>query len=210
VKKGLFLSFEGGEGAGKSTQVKALKKYIEESLKREVLLTREPGGSPLSEEIRKLLLDKKFTSMHARTEALLMAASRAQHVEEVLRPALAQGKIILCDRYWDASRAYQGVGRGLGLKAIDMINAWATNELHSDRCYIFKLDPKEGFKRVSKREDSELDRLEKESLDFHQKVQAAYLFLAKSHPKHYKVIDASKGAVEIQKVLITDLNKILS
>ena len=146
TKRGLFIVFEGGEGTGKSTQIKAMKAHFE-STGREVVLSWEPGGTPWGDLIRDLVLKSKVVTepMSAKAEALLMAASRAEHVEKKILPALDRGALVFCDRYWDASRAYQGVGRGLGVAKVDYVNEWATDGLRPDLVFVFDLDPKIGL-----------------------------------------------------------------
>ncbi len=196
---GLFIVFEGGEGTGKSTQIRALETHLK-SQGRDCIVTWEPGGTELGEKVRKVLLDPASGPMDARCEALLYAATRAEHVAKVVRPALERGAIVLCDRYWDASRAYQGFGRGLGFATIDRLNEWATQSLFPDRVFLFDLDPKSGLDRVRLRTQGQLDRLEQEGLDFHQKVREAYLFAASLDPSRYRVLDASQApeAVSVQ------------
>lgn len=202
---GHFIVFEGGEGTGKSTQIHAIKDHLV-AQGHTVLVTFEPGGTALGEAIRALLLTPNQVPMHARTEALLFAAARAQHVEQVVRPALASGHIVLCDRYWDASRAYQGVGRGLGTAVIDTLNCWATGALFPEHIFLFDIDPKEGLRRAQERnianKQQPLDRLEQEKLEFHQKIREAYLFFARSQPELYEVIDARLPVAEITKKLL--------
>jgi dTMP kinase len=194
---GAFLVFEGGEGTGKTTQIKNLKTWLE-TQGFDVLLTWEPGGTPLGQKIREMLLDPAIPEMDARCEALLFAAARAEHVAKVIEPAVSAGKIVLCDRYWDASRAYQGSGRQLGFYAIDKINHWGTRSFFPDRVFVFDLDPKEGLARASKRTGGKLDRLEQESLNFHQLVRQAYLHVAQADPKRYSVVQAAQSIEAIQ------------
>lgn len=195
---GAFIVFEGGEGAGKSTQIRFAKDYlVQRGL--EVVVTFEPGATALGDQIRSLLLDKTFSNMHPRTETLLYAASRAEHVDKVIRPALARGAVVLCDRYWDASRAYQGVGRQLGIASIDMINGWATSGLLPSKVFVFDLCPRTGLERATKRGQGELDRVESESMTFHENVREAYKHLATVDPFRYEIIDAT---LDIEKIRI--------
>ena len=203
MRRGNFIVFEGGEGTGKSTQIHSLQKFLTEK-KFEVVLSWEPGGTPIGSAIREILLSTKSTGMSARCEALLYSAARAEHVEKLIKPALERGAIVLCDRYWDASRAYQGFGRGLGTMAIDSINLWATEGLFPDRVYLFDLDPEKGLGRVKQRGDGSLDRLESESIDFHKKIRQAYLHLANSDRSRYLTIDASRELTEISKDIEAD------
>lgn len=191
---GLFIVFEGGEGTGKTTQIEKLKTYIEEQ-GLVVLKTFEPGGTAISDQIRQLLLRPENKALHPRAEVLLYAASRAQHVEEKIRPALHKGVVVICDRYWDASRAYQGGARDLGIAIVDRINDYATQGLEPDIVFLFDLDGAIGLERARKRAESTaqlLDRMEQESSNFHQKVRSTYAYLAKHNPR-IRVIDASQS-----------------
>lgn len=170
MKNGLFISIEGPDGSGKSTQIEVLRKYFEKQ-GIDVLLTREPGGTPISEKIREIILDKNNMEMDDMTEALLYAASRAQHVAEVIKPALAAGKIVICDRFIDSSIAYQGYGRELG-DCVRVINEYAVRGCIPDMTFLMKMDPKVGKERIS---ESEQDRLEQEKLDFHRRVFDGYI-----------------------------------
>ncbi|MBS1984189.1 MAG: dTMP kinase [Bdellovibrionales bacterium] len=208
--QGTFIVFEGGEGTGKSTQIR----QTEANLKArgfEVVVTWEPGGTALGERIRSILLDPNSGPMDPRCEALLYSAARAEHVAKVIRPALEKGAVVLCDRYWDASRAYQGAGRGLGLKPIDDLNIWATGGLFPDRVYLFDIDPEAGMERVKARTATgALDRLEQESMSFHEKIRQAYLFVARSDPARYRLIDSRKAIADIQNQISTDLLGLLA
>lgn len=196
MNKGLFITIEGPDGAGKSTQVPFLKRTLEEK-GYNVVLTREPGGTVIGEKIRELLLDKTNKEMSDTTEALLYAASRAQHVAELILPALKEGKVVLCDRFVDSSIAYQGEGRGLGMGPIENINDFATMGLKPDLTIFLDIDPEKGLKRV--KATKEVDRLEQEKLDFHRKVYKGYKELAKKDPKRIKVIDASQTMEEVSR-----------
>jgi dTMP kinase len=207
-RSGAFFVFEGGEGTGKTTQIKALKKRLEQ-LGREVIVTWEPGGTPLGQKIREMLLDPNVPPMDPRCEALLFAAARAEHVAKVIAPAVAEGKVVLCDRYWDASRAYQGAGRKLGFQAIDRLNEWGTRAFYPDRVFVFDLDPQMGLARASARTGGKLDRLELESLNFHEMVRQSYLQVVKTYPKRYRLIDASKKMEDIEAVLFQELEACL-
>ncbi len=198
MNRGYFIAFEGGEGSGKSTQIKNLEASLrKEGLK--VLVTFEPGGTPLGQSIRELLLKNSTDPMCARSEALLYAASRAEHVEKVIKPALERGEIVLCDRYMDASLAYQGVARKLGLRSILDLNLWATQDLLADQIFLFDLKPAEGLARAKNRQ--ELDRLEAEPMTFHEDVIRAYRELAKKNPSRYVVLDASQKPDEISALI---------
>jgi dTMP kinase len=192
----MFITFEGGEGSGKSTAVKEIVKRLE-AAGYPILLTREPGGTPISEEIRDVILDKKNTAMDPRTEALLYAASRRQHIVEKIKPALKAGKVVLCDRFLDSSLAYQGGARGLGMDEILKVNLFATEGLEPDLTLLFDLDPKVGLARIAANAGREVNRLDVEKLAFHNKVRASFLKLAKENPSRYVIIDASKDRAEV-------------
>lgn len=188
MKSGFFITFEGIEGSGKTTQAKLLAEHLR-SKDYSVLLTREPGGTEISEKIRKILIDPENTAMVARTECLLYAASRAQHVEQKILPALAEGKIVISDRFADATLAYQGYGRGLSIEMLRQLNEIATGGLMPDLTFLMDLPAEVGLARARKRRH-QLDRLELEELDFHRRVRNGYLEIA-SLCDHFKVIDAS-------------------
>jgi dTMP kinase len=190
--KGFFVVFEGGEGAGKSTQMEALVQWLR-SRGDEVVSTREPGGTDIGKQIRKILLDHGSEQMDERTEALLYAADRAQHVALVVKPSLDAGKIVVSDRFLDSSLAYQGLARGLGLDRIYELSEWATGGLVPDLVFYIKLDPEEGLKRIG----NGTDRIESEEGDFHHRVAAAYGELARRYPGRFIVLDASRNAGEI-------------
>lgn len=191
--KGAFIVFEGVEGAGKSTQIRLLREYLERE-GYEVVTTQEPGGTRLGRAIREILLNPEFKEMDPKTEALLYLASRAQHVSEVIRPVLDQKKVVLCDRFFLSSLAYQGYGRGLGLKKITEINEWAVQGLAPDFTFVLLLPVEEGLKRATRHR---IDRIERESLDFHRRVQEGFLALAKSSPQSLHVVDASRDREQI-------------
>ncbi len=208
-RPGAFIVFEGGEGTGKTTQIHALKQWLSTELHREVLVTFEPGGTELGRKIREFLLDPAIPKMDVRCEALLFAATRAEHVTKIIAPAVEEGKIVLCDRYWDASRAYQGAGRQLGFQAIDRLNMWATRSYFPDRVYLFDLDPRVGLDRASTRQSGKLDRLESETLAFHERVRASYLYLAHSDPHRYRIIEANQKIETIFEFLKKDVQECL-
>lgn len=203
MHKGIFITIEGPDGSGKSTQIPYIKDFLEKK-GYEVLLTREPGGTIIGEKIRELLLDKDYKEMSAVTEALLYAASRAQHVAELIIPALKEGKVVLCDRFVDSSIVYQGNGRGLSLKAIIDINEFATCGLKPDITILLDIDPEIGLNRV--KVTKEADRLEQEKLDFHRRVYRGYKDLANMYPDRIKVIEANKTIEEISKEIESKLN----
>ncbi len=190
---GLFIAFEGVEGAGKGTQIRLTEEYLRTQGSRDVLVTREPGGTELGEQIREVLLDPKTGKLDARSEALLFAAARAQTVTNVIRPALAEGKIVICDRYVDSSLAYQGWGRGLGEQDVLTLNVWATQGLFPDLVILLHLEPERGLLRSTEAPD----RMELEGQDFHAKVADAYLKIAEEHPERFVLIDADQEPAEV-------------
>lgn len=194
----MFITLEGPEGSGKTTAVEAAVKALQEK-GYEIVRTREPGGTPIAEEIRNVILDKKNTAMDPRTEALLYAASRRQHLVEKVWPALKEGKIVICDRYLDSSLAYQGGARGLGVENILNINLFATENTWPDLTLLFDIKPEEGLKRIASNANREVNRLDLEKLDFHQKVRDTFLELAKRYPERFVIIDASKSREEVAK-----------
>lgn len=199
-----FITFEGPEGSGKTSVIQE----VEAALKAQnidVLVTREPGGVALSERIRSLLLDFVDEKMDARTEAMLFAASRRQHVVEVIRPALEAGKVVLCDRYIDSSLAYQGVARNLGIEEVYALNLFAIEDLIPDLTLFIDVKPEVGLSRVRSNQ-RDMDRLDLETLEFHQKVYEGYLQLAELEPERIKVIN---GDQPIQDVSRDALNEIL-
>lgn len=187
----LFVTFEGGEGSGKSTVLKQVNEILL-SEGHSTLLTREPGGTPISEQIRNVILDKANTSMDPRTEALLYAASRRQHLVEKIWPALKEGKIVLCDRFLDSSLAYQGGARGLGMDEILKVNRYATEGQFPDITLFFDLDPSIGLQRIAANAGREVNRLDLERMTFHEKVRASFQKLASLYPERYVTIDASQ------------------
>ncbi len=197
MKTGIFISLEGGEGAGKSTMIPFLQRYLEEQ-GHEVLVTREPGGIDIAEQIRRVILDPKNTRMDARTEALLYAAARRQHYAERVIPALEQGKVVLCDRFIDSSLAYQGYARGLGVDAVYSINRFAVEEGLPDATLYFDIQPELGLSRIEADQQREVNRLDLEKLEFHHKVREGYLQLIQRFPDRIHLIDASPS---IERVL---------
>ena len=188
----LFVTFEGGEGSGKSTVLKEVDALLREE-GYETVLSREPGGTPISEEIRNVILDRKNTNMDPRTEALLYAASRRQHLVEKIWPALKEGKIVLCDRFLDSSLAYQGGARGLGIDEILKVNEYATEGTLPDLTILFDIEPEKGLARIAANQGREVNRLDLEKISFHEGVRATFQSLAKRFPDRYVVIDASQS-----------------
>ena len=199
---GCFVVFEGGEGAGKTTQMSALVGWLQARGER-VVTTREPGGTDIGARIRSVLLDPHAHGMDERTEALLYAADRAQHVKEVVRPALEEGSIVVSDRFVDSSLAYQGVARGLGLDEIYDISHWATGGLVPDLVFYLKVDPKTGFDRLS----GDTDRLENEGVSFHERVSIAYRKLAKQFPDRFVVLDGARSPDEVHDYVVKVLEE---
>lgn len=203
----MFISFEGGEGTGKTTLIEIVKKSLEEK-GHEVILTREPGGkgSIFSEAIRDLVLDPIYTNVNPYSEALLYAASRAQHLDEVILPALKAKKIVLCDRYLDSSLAYQAFARKLGLDFILGINKYAVDHLPNVTFYI-DVDPKIGISRIQNRD--KIDRLDQEKISFHEEVRKGYLELVKLYPERIVQLDGNLSIPELAVSLIEKINKAL-
>ncbi|MEW9123687.1 MAG: dTMP kinase [Thermotaleaceae bacterium] len=197
--RGLFITMEGPDGSGKSTQIEKLAHYLKYK-GYEVIVTREPGGTRIGEKIRKLILDKENTEMDRVTEALLYAASRAQHVAEVIAPSVQAGKVVICDRFVDSSIVYQGIGRALGIEVVEKINQIAIKNIFPHITFLFKLCPEIGLAR--KTQQGEKDRLEQETLDFHQRVFEGYQQLEALYPQRIVAIDASKSIEDIHQQMI--------
>lgn len=193
---GFFIVFEGGEGAGKSTQEGLLAAALQER-GRSVVRTREPGGTPAAEAIRSVVLSPDYAGLDARAEALLFAAARGEHVARVIRPALERGDVVICDRYIDSSVAYQGFARGLGPKRVRDLSLWATDELLPDLTVVLDIDPADGLARFTER-----DRLEAEPLEYHQQVRAAYLAMAEEDPDRYLVLNARDSVEQIAQAIL--------
>ena len=181
---GLFVVFEGGDGVGKSTQVVELVSRLR-NRRIEPVVTRQPGGTPIGEKLRELLLDPGHPELTARTEALVYAADKAQHVEEVILPALAHGKVVVCDRYVDSMIAYQGAGRVLDLAEVEQVARWATGGLRPDLTVLLDIDPAEAVANIRQQ-----DRLEAAGLDFHRRAREHFLRLAGEDPERYLVLGA--------------------
>ncbi len=192
----MFITLEGPEGSGKTTQIHLLTEWLHQQ-GHQVVLTREPGGTAIGDQIRGVLHDMDNTAMDARTEILLYSASRAQHVAQLIRPALAAGKIIISDRYADSTLAYQGYGRGLDLEMLTTITTFATGGLTPDLTLYLDIVAKEGLQRRRLGGD-EWNRLDAEALDFHQRVRSGYLEMIKREPDRWAVIDAARSVEEVQ------------
>lgn len=205
--RGLFVTLEGPEGSGKSTQLPLLVRWLEQE-GYGVLHTREPGGTPISERIRDLLHDPAHTEMTARAEILLYSAARAQHVEERIRPALEEGRIVLCDRFFDSTYAYQGYGRGLSLEDLRTITRFATGGLVPDVTLYLDLEPEVGLGR-RRQGGGEMNRLDREALDFHRRVRLGYLKLAAVEPDRWITLDGAGSIEEVQEAIRMALRPIL-
>ena len=196
--QGRFISFEGPDGAGKTSVISAIQEWLTQKYgKQTVLLTREPGGNRISEQIRQILFDDHNTNMDARTEALLFAAAHRQHIVEDIEPALQAGKIVLSDRYVDSSVAYQGGGRHLGADDIWELNQFAIHGLLPDLTIYLDVPSELGLERISKHRQNQVNRLDREKLRFHQDVRNAYLTLAHRHQKRIQLIDASQSLPKV-------------
>lgn len=192
----MFITFEGGEGTGKTTQINILKKYLENQ-GLEVIITREPGGVISAENIRAVIFDNEIDPI---TETMLYAAARREHYIKKIKPALDAGKIVICDRFIDSSIVYQGIVRGVGVDLVENINKYAINNVEPDLTIFFDLDPETGLKRVSLRNE-QMNRFDKESLDFHLKVRKGYNLLSKTRNR-FVLIDASKSIEDVTKQII--------
>ena len=202
MMQGLFITFEGPDGCGKTTQMKLLAEYFEKKGK-EVVLTREPGGKGLGEKVREILLNYDG-EVSDRCESFLFLADRAQNIDIIVNPAVKEGKIVLCDRHIDSTVAYQGYGRGLNIDRINMLNNLAKNGKKPDLTLVFDVDVETSMKRVGK----EKDRMDSAGIDFHNRVRKGYLELAKQEPKRIKVLDATKSIEEIHKDVINILAEV--
>ena len=205
MKQGLFITMEGPDGSGKSTQIEAIRRFFENKGET-VLITREPGGTQISEKIRNLLLDRENSEMNSMAEALLYAAARAQLVAQVIKPAIENGTHVICDRFVDSSIAYQGYGRGLG-DSVAVINAYAVNSCMPDVTFLMKLNPEIGKSRIK---TSEQDRIEMEKLDFHNRVFAGYEALEQEFPDRIVGIDATRNIDEISEAIISHIERLFN
>lgn len=209
----IFISFEGIEGCGKSTQVKLTAKALGR-LNLPCLKTEEPGGSALGKEIRRVLLNRSHLDIAAETELLLFMADRAQHIREVILPALAENRIVLCDRFADATIAYQGVGRGLDIEMIERLNRFACGDLKPDLTFLFDIPVETGLGRAVARESrlkpsEREDRFESEALEFHRRVREGYLSLARKEPNRFRVIDGTKSIEAIHEEVLSVIEEII-
>lgn len=204
MKKGLFISIEGPDGSGKSTQIQNIKQFFGNK-GIDIVFTREPGGTVIGERIRGIILDKSYVEMDSMTEAMLYAAARAQHVAQVIRPALEAGKIVICDRFVDSSIAYQGYGRKLG-EPVAVINGFAIDGCMPDVTFLLKMDPRIGRRRIN---EAQQDRLEMEKDDFHIRTFEGYLELERKYPGRIVGIDASRSIDEIKLDIYKKLEEVL-
>lgn len=202
-KKGIFITFEGPEGAGKSSHADALAEYLTRS-GYTCIRTREPGGTPLAEELRKVVKSHSGETVHPETELFLMEAARSQHMRELILPALEAGKVVICDRFADSTTAYQGGARGLALDKVMMMNRFAAAERMPDLTFLLDIRPETGFKRIVNRDlgEGNYDRFEAEKIDFHQKVRQAFLDIAVREPERVKVIDSEQPMDAVRKEIL--------
>ena len=199
--RGLFVVFEGGEGAGKSTQASLLAEALSD---REVVLTREPGGTPTGQRIREILLDPETGDLDHRAEALLYAADKSEHLRAVIVPALERGAVVICDRYVDSTLAYQGAGRDLDPAELEWIVRWSTNDLRPHLTVLLDVAPSEGLGRFEER-----DRIEAEGADFHGRVREGFLALAAKDPAHYLVLDARQPREDLAEQILQRVKSLL-
>ncbi|NLL32256.1 MAG: dTMP kinase, partial [Enterococcus cecorum] len=197
MANGLFITIEGPDGAGKTTVLNELFPRLQMIAKKEIIKTREPGGVLIAEKIRQIILNPDHRQMDERTEALLYAAARRQHLVEVIMPALNEGKIVICDRFVDSSLTYQGAGRRIGMKEIAQINEFATEGLEPDFTLYLDVDSDTGLRRIQNHRKQDVDRLDLEGLEFHQRVRHAYLKLAEENPVRIHRIDAKMSLQEV-------------
>lgn len=202
MMKGLFITFEGADGCGKTTQMSMLSDYLKTN-GYDVVLTREPGAKGLGEKVREILLNYDG-EVSDRCESFLFLADRAQNIDVIVEPAIKQGKIVLCDRHIDSTVAYQGYGRGLDIERINLLNNLATNGKKPDITFVFDIDVETSMSRVGK----EKDRMESAGVEFHNRVRHGYLELAKKEPERIKVIDASRSIEEIHKEVVKIISEI--
>jgi len=205
---GHFITMEGGEGAGKTTILHRVSKKLQE-LGFDVVTTREPGGIEISEQIRRIILDPAQTAMDGRTEALLYAAARRQHLVERVIPALEQGKLVLCDRFIDSSLAYQGYARGLGIDEVFAINEFAVQECMPNLTLLLDIEPREGLKRISANKEREQNRLDLEKISFHEQVYEGYDVIAKQFPERIHRINANDHIDEVEQVVYENITHYL-
>jgi dTMP kinase len=203
-REGFFITLEGGDGSGKTTVLGRVAAYLQNH-SMPYLITREPGGIEIAEKIRSIILDPAHTAMDARTEALLYAAARSQHLAEVVEPALQDGITVLCDRFVDSSLVYQGYARGLGIEEVWGINRFATGGRMPDLTFYLDVDPEVGLSRIAANQNREVNRLDLESLEFHQKVKAGYQLVVDSDPQRIVVLDANRPIHMVEQDIVQTL-----
>ncbi|MBE5942176.1 MAG: dTMP kinase [Lachnospiraceae bacterium] len=202
--EGIFITMEGPDGSGKTTQIELLKKYLEDK-GYDIVITREPGGTAISEAIRAIILNKDYQEMSHMTELLLYASARSQLVNQVIKPALAEGKAVICDRFVESSAVYQGIGRGLGVSTVYEVNNYALGEVKPKLTIFMDLDAEEGIKR--KENQTELDRMEMEDLSFHKRVVEGYRQLAQLYPERIFQVDATLPIEQIHSMIVEEVEK---
>lgn len=200
--EGIFITMEGPDGSGKTTQIDLLKKYLEKK-GYDIVIAREPGGTVIGEAIRKIILNPEYEEMGHMTELLLYASARAQLVNQVIKPALTEGKAVICDRFVESSAVYQGIGRGLGVDTVYEVNNYALGDVQPKLTIFMDLDAEEGIKR--KKEQAELDRMEKEDLSFHKRVVDGYRQLAKLYPERIVPVDATLPIDTIHSMIVEEV-----
>lgn len=203
-REGFFITLEGGDGSGKTTVLGRVAAYLQNH-SMPYLITREPGGVDIAEKIRSIILDPAHSAMDARTEALLYAAARSQHLAEVVEPALQEGITVLCDRFVDSSLVYQGYARGLGIEEVWGINRFATGGRMPDLTFYLDVDPEVGLSRIAANQGREVNRLDLENLEFHQKVQAGYKLVVDSDPQRIVVLDAGRPIHMVEQDIVSVL-----
>lgn len=206
AREGLFITLEGGDGSGKTTVLGRLAAYLQ-NRSMPYLITREPGGIEIAEKIRTIILDPAHTAMDARTEALLYAASRSQHLAECVEPALKDGLTVLCDRFVDSSLVYQGYARGLGIEEVWSINRFAIGNRMPDLTFYLDIDPEVGLARIAADRKREVNRLDMENLEFHRKVREGYKLVTAAYPERIIVLDANRPLHVIEQDIIRTLNE---
>lgn len=205
-KEGFFITLEGGEGSGKTTVLGRVAAYLQ-NRSMPYRITREPGGVEIAEKIRSIILDPAHTEMDARTEALLYAASRSQHLAEVVEPALREGLTVLCDRFVDSSLVYQGHARGLGMEKVWSINRFAIGDRMPDLTFYLDVDPEIGLSRIAANQEREVNRLDLESLSFHKKVREGYHLLVEANPERIVVLDANRPIHMVEQDIVRTLEE---
>jgi dTMP kinase len=202
--EGIFITIEGPDGSGKTTQIELLREYLEKK-GYDSVVTREPGGTVISEAIREIILNPEYKEMSYMTELLLYAAARAQLVNQIIRPALIEGKAVICDRFVESSAVYQGIGRGLGVSTVYEVNNYALGEVKPKLTIFMDLDAEDGIKR--KKNQTELDRMEQEDIEFHKRVVEGYRKLSELYPERIVPIDATLSVEDIHSRIVSEVEK---